>query len=279
MIPEGLRVDLPGRGSTYIRDAGTEQMGPPIVLLHGLGVTGGINWGPSLDHLATARRAIAMDVRGHGRGVDAPFSLAACADDTVCLLDVLGIDRAIIGGYSMGGPISQLVARDHPDRVTGLVQCATASSFVDPFSPNAGLTVGALAAIASNVPTVVREQLMRFVWRGGPRPSLAEILGELRPVDRSAILAAALECVTFNSTSWFGDLEMPVAAVVTMRDAVVPAYRQLKMVRQSVDHTVHLVNGDHMACVRQPDRFARQVGLACESVSMRAALRKTADTH
>jgi len=272
VIPEGSHIDLPGRGTTFVHDL-AGGAGAPVVLLHGLGVTAGINWGQTVGQLSGTRRTIAMDLRGHGRGIDARFSLAACAEDTVALLDALDIDRAIIGGYSMGGPISQLVARDHPDRVIGLVQCATATSFVDPFSPNAGLAVGALSAIAADVPSFVREQLTRFVWRGGPRPAMAEILREVRPTDRGSVFAAAIECVRFNSSSWFGDLEMPVAAVVTTRDAVVPAYRQLRMVRSSDDHTAHLVNGDHLVCVRQPERFARQLGLACESVSARSAMR------
>jgi 3-oxoadipate enol-lactonase len=279
VIPPGHSVELPGGGSTYIRDVGDNGSEQPVLLLHGLGVTGGINWGGSLDHIAQSRRAIAMDLRGHGRGLASPFSLQGCADDAIALLDALDIDRALIAGYSMGGPISQLLARDHPDRVVGLVQCATATSFIDPFSPNAGLTVGALAAIASDVPTVLRNQLMKFVWRDGPRPGVAEIIDELRPVDRAAILTAAAACVRFNSTGWFSDLDVPVAAVVTTRDAVVPAYRQLKMVRDSRDHTVHLVDGDHMVCVRHPEAFARQLVLGCESVSVRAQMRYATDQY
>lgn len=265
----GRRVELPGRGVTFVRETGPRDA-PPVLLLHGLGVTAGINFGQVLAPLGATRRVIAMDLRGHGRGVDAEFSLEACAADAVALLDVLEIERATLVGYSMGGPISQLITRGHEERVVGLVQCATAKSFVDPFAPNAGLTVAALSAMASNIPDQARDRLARFVWRSGPRPPMRDLLRELRPVDRSALVKASVECLRFNSSDWFGDLDVPVAAVVTTRDAVVPAYRQLKLARAAKDHTVHLLEGDHMACVRRPERFASQLGAACDSVSVRA---------
>ena len=60
-----------------------------------------------------------------GSAPGARFRLADCADDAAALLDVLGIDQAIVVGYSMGGPIAQLLWHRHPEKVAGLVLCAT----------------------------------------------------------------------------------------------------------------------------------------------------------
>ena len=61
--------------------------------------------------LAEHFRVIAMDHRGHGRGIRtfAPFRLADCADDAAGLLSELGIKKVIPVGYSMGGPIALLM--------------------------------------------------------------------------------------------------------------------------------------------------------------------------
>ena len=55
-----------------------------------------------------------------------PFRLSDCAADAAAVLRELGIGPAIVVGYSMGGAIAQLVARDHPDVVAGLVLSGTA---------------------------------------------------------------------------------------------------------------------------------------------------------
>ena len=57
------------------------------------------------------------------------FRLADCADDVAALADVLGIDSMIPVGYSMGGPIAQLLWHRHRSLVSGMVLCATSRNF------------------------------------------------------------------------------------------------------------------------------------------------------
>ena len=83
---------------------------------------------PVYAQLASSYRVIALDLRGHGRGMRStePFSLEDCADDAAALLDQLGADPVIVVGYSMGGPVGLLLARRHPSKVASLVMQATA---------------------------------------------------------------------------------------------------------------------------------------------------------
>src|SRR5436309_15731104 len=121
-LPPGRRRELPGRGTTFVRDLAGPPGAPVLVLLHGLSATADLNWFPSFFPLGRHFRVLAIDHRGHGRGIRSArrFRLSDCADDVAALADVLEIDRFIPVGYSLGGPVAQLLWKRHPDRVAGL---------------------------------------------------------------------------------------------------------------------------------------------------------------
>ena len=104
---------------------------PTVVLLHGLLATADLNWSGSYAALTQHFRVVALDHRGHGRGIRSrgTFRLEDCADDVAAVADVLDLPTFVPVGYSMGGPIAQLMWRRHPDRVEGLVLCATSHNF------------------------------------------------------------------------------------------------------------------------------------------------------
>ena len=127
-VPPGRVVNLPDRGEVFVRDSGGTSASPAVLLLHGWTASADINFFPVYACLAESYRVIALDLRGHGRGMRSveTFSLEDCADDAAAVLDQLGAGRAIVVGYSMGGPVGLLLARRHPDRVAALVMQATA---------------------------------------------------------------------------------------------------------------------------------------------------------
>ncbi len=124
-------LDLPGRGRTFVVDVpGPTPDAPTVVLLHALGCTAYLSWFAALGELSRNYRVVTFDQRWHGRGIrSARFRFADCADDVVGVLDALGIDQAVVAGYSMGGAVAQLTWRRHPERVAGLVLCSTARNF------------------------------------------------------------------------------------------------------------------------------------------------------
>jgi pimeloyl-ACP methyl ester carboxylesterase len=96
--------------------------GEPLVLLHGgLGSTAML--GDLLPTMAQGRRVIAVDLQAHGRtaDVDRPMRYEAMADDLAALLRYLGIARADVMGYSLGGGVALRTAIQHPDLVRKLV--------------------------------------------------------------------------------------------------------------------------------------------------------------
>lgn len=95
--------------------------GVPLVLLHGFPHDRTL-WSHQLPALAEQCRCIAMDLRGFGESsVCPPYSMDQYADDVAALLDSLGIDRAVIGGLSMGGYVALTLWRRHPERVRAFV--------------------------------------------------------------------------------------------------------------------------------------------------------------
>lgn len=103
--------------------------GPPLVFIGGLGVDLTV-FTPFTDLLANDFRVITFDNRGAGRTdkPDAPYSIPMMADDTLGLMDALGIARAHVVGVSMGGRIAVELAAAHPTRVDRLVLISTAAT-------------------------------------------------------------------------------------------------------------------------------------------------------
>ena len=103
-VPDGRFVELPGRGTTFVREIAGPAGAPTLVLLHGWTASSALNWFPAYESLGSRFRVIAIDHRGHGFGIrsSAPFRLADCADDVAVLADVLGIDRLIAVGLFDG---------------------------------------------------------------------------------------------------------------------------------------------------------------------------------
>lgn len=101
--------------------------GLPVVLLHGF-PNGRTLWRPQLEALAGRYRLIAPDLRGFG-GSSATdgraVSMDEYADDIAMLLDQAGIDRAVVGGISLGGYVALAFALRHPQRLRALVLANT----------------------------------------------------------------------------------------------------------------------------------------------------------
>jgi pimeloyl-ACP methyl ester carboxylesterase len=100
--------------------------GDPVVLVMGFGGDH-LAWGLQIPALAATYRVIAFDNRGVGQSdaPDLPYTTPMMADDTVGLMDALGIERAHVCGVSMGGMIAQEIALRHPARVRTLQLHAT----------------------------------------------------------------------------------------------------------------------------------------------------------
>jgi pimeloyl-ACP methyl ester carboxylesterase len=152
--PTGLSDPPPGATAHIVTtDDGAELHvqewghGPPIVLVHGLGLDHR-TWQYQYGNLAHRFRLIGVDLRGHGRstmGTD-PFGPHRSADDLAAVFTQLDLHGAVLAGHSLGGTVVGQFCADHPDlvreRIAGLVFVGTFASsiagegrFRETFSP------------------------------------------------------------------------------------------------------------------------------------------------
>jgi 3-oxoadipate enol-lactonase len=102
--------------------------GSPLVLIHGLADDHRL-WRKAIPDLALRHRVILYDVRGHGQSTvgDADGSLDQLGADLARLMDAIGLERAAVAGFSLGGTIAMRLAIDHPEKVDVLFAVATSS--------------------------------------------------------------------------------------------------------------------------------------------------------
>jgi pimeloyl-ACP methyl ester carboxylesterase len=103
-----------------------EGQGEPLVMIMGFAASR-IGWMPQVPFFKEYYRVITFDNRGAGKSdkPPGPYSTRIMADDTVKLMDLLGIEKAHIMGLSMGGMIAQELAINYPQRVMKLVLAST----------------------------------------------------------------------------------------------------------------------------------------------------------
>jgi pimeloyl-ACP methyl ester carboxylesterase len=112
-------------GKIHVNDGGSG--GIPVVFVHSfLGDT--YQWSEQVDHLRAYRRAVAMDLRGHGKS-DPPanndYSIEALVKDIATVVDNLKLDTFVLVGHSMGGSAAIAYAGKNPERVAGLLLVGT----------------------------------------------------------------------------------------------------------------------------------------------------------
>ncbi len=257
-----------------MRDLPGPKPGSPVVLLlHGWTVTADINWATSYRALQRRFRVLSMDHRGHGRGIRSrwPFRLEDCADDAAALCRELGVDRVVACGYSMGGPVAQLMWRRHRDLVGGLVLCATGRRFGSEGQRARILAVSLLGAslAAQAASPLVRAKLVSYILeaRIGQNPRMQWAAEQVRGNDPSAVLQAGAALATFDSRSWIGGVDVPTAVVVTTDDQVVSVARQRQLADAIPGAVVEEVAGGHAVVVEAPRLFVPALVRACTHAS------------
>lgn len=276
-LPAGRLVAVPRVGELFVRDTAPETPPgagtPTIVLLHGWMFPSDLNWFTCYEPLAELGRVIAVDHRGHGRGLrpSAPFRLHRSADDVAALLTELGTGPAVVIGFSMGGPITQLLWQRHPETVRALVLCATSDTFnLTAKDRWTWRLMGALQLLLRLVPRHRWEGLISAQVAGGPirvsrmvnrdtPPEVTELLpwivSELDRDSAEDVAEAGRELGRYDARGWIGSIDVPTGVLVTADDTLVPPVNQRGMARRIPAASVREVPLDHDGVVAHPRVF------------------------
>ena len=273
-MPPGRIVVLPDRGEMFVRLSDPVDGALPVLLLHGWLSSADQNWFRAYEALGSRRQVIAIDHQGHGHGIrsDERFTFDRCADDAAGVLDQLGIDRAIVAGYSMGGPIALHLARRHPDRVAGLVLAATSLMAGDTRAERVKWFFLHQAELIPRFTTgqAFTRRLIRQAIDDDPTllPNRAWLLNDSKRGYLPDMFRAGRALGAWDGRPWVHEVTAPVTVVITTRDRFVPLRKQREMAELTGAHVVDL-DGDHDAYLVRPRQFSGALVDATDDVEAR----------
>jgi pimeloyl-ACP methyl ester carboxylesterase len=260
-IPKA-QTDMSSSQLIYFTEYGS---GPPLLLVHGLMVTGEM-FRPVIEHLATRHRLIVPDLRGHGRsrGLPPPYSAAQLASDLSGLLNHLSIDSTAVLGYSQGGAIAQQLVLDYPHRCDRLVLACTYAFNMATFRER---LQGHFTPLLLHI--LGSRRFAKLVISQGMKQIDKEranwLIGLLANQDTKLMVSAWRETMAFDSRSRLTEIRCPTLIVAGWNDTAVPIHHaqmlhagitgsQLIIV-DGADHTLIWTHSDELLQVM--DEFLR----------------------
>lgn len=235
-----------------VEDTGGD--GPPLVLSHGFLMDREM-FAPQVAELREVYRVVTWDERGFGETEfdGEPFSYWDSARDLFAILDVLGIERAVLGGMSQGGYLSLRAALLHPDRVRALVLIDTQAP---PEAPDkiaeyqvmidTWVEHGYLDELASVVAgLIIGDQVIEPAWKA-----------KWQTWDPSRLRAAGGALLDRDDISdRLEELAMPVLLVHGTQDVAIPVSRAHEICAALSDcrGVVEVEGGSHASNLTHPD--------------------------
>lgn len=238
--------------------------GPPLLLVHGLGMSGDM-FEPIGEPLAQRHRLIIPDLRGCGRSrnLPPPYSVRRQAADLATLLDHLGIASADALGYSQGGPVVQQLALDYPAKVRRLILSNTYAynmatmrekmeGHVVPLLIRLlGVRLFVKLLISQGLKQIPNEQA---TWVAN---LIASTWGQS---DTKSISLAWKEAMAFDSRSRLREIRRPTLIIAGSDDKAVPMHHAC-MLHDGIagSKLVVIAGADHALMWAHPDQWLEKV--------------------
>jgi pimeloyl-ACP methyl ester carboxylesterase len=282
-------VDLPPLTTVKVLDATIcyrEASGPagaPVVLLlHGILATSGLNWMYAFAPLSRHFRVIAPDLCGHGGDPfhREHFTLEHCADDVAALIAVLGLERVIVVGYSMGGMVAQFVARRHPGMISALLlsgvdwgsrQYGRLATIIGPVFMETAMRLVRLQFCLMRAPLALLRRLGGQDADAGKPGRLRVAANEMSGHNPRAIGGAVRSITLFRSLEWLREISVPTTVLITTRDSLFPPAEQRRMANAIRSARTREFDGGHTSC--QLPEYAAALVEACRELDTRIARR------
>ena len=244
--------------------------GSPLVMLIGTGSTMA-EWDPALLRLlAREHRLLLFDYPGVGRsGPWRGDSFDSLADTTAGLIEAVGVSRADVLGWSMGGFVAQRLAIEHPERVSHLILAGT-----NPGGRGTVLGSPAAQAIDSD-PSPTDRQILRELYPPDRQGEGRRFLRRLERASRSGeipddfeVPAATTDAQVAAEDPWLrsnrnfhelAGVEAPVLAAAGRRDPVVPPVNLRRIAGRVPGSELIVLPGAHAFLFQERQRFTSAV--------------------
>jgi len=256
-----MKADINGCTLAY-SDRGK---GLPLILIHGFPLCRNM-WRPQVEALAKAGcRVITPDLRGFGESklTSEMVSMDVYADDIVALLDRLGIDKAVVGGMSMGGYVLLNLLERYPDRIAAPIFIVTKAGGDD----DAGKSRRTALAEASHVQGIlpVAEAFRNILFAPATLADNPELVGEVLgwilatdPPGAAAALIAMRDRKDFIPL--LGGISQPALVIGADQDLAMPVENSRVIAEGLPDADLCILHGGgHMVNLEQPEGFNEAV--------------------
>jgi pimeloyl-ACP methyl ester carboxylesterase len=253
-------VEVGGRRQRYLESGS----GWPLVLLHAFPLNADL-WRPQLERRLRGWRFLAPDLRGFGRPAPAaPFTIDDMASDVVSFLDALEIEKAVIGGLSMGGYVTMAMYRAAPERFTGMVLANTRAGADSPDGRAARDKMVQL--VRQQGPAAVADQMLPKLLgetSRTARPALEPLVRRLIESNSAEGIEGAIAAIRDRPDSMI-TLErsaVPVLVITGEEDAIIPV-SESEAIARAVPRAqlVVLTAAGHLSSLEVPDDFSEALG-------------------
>jgi pimeloyl-ACP methyl ester carboxylesterase len=253
------RVTVGGRSFRYLEGGA----GWPVVLVHAFPLNAEM-WRPQLRRVPAGFRFIAPDLRFFGESGGDAAELPTVEDyaaDIVDLLDALEIERAVIGGLSMGGYVTFALFRAAPERFAGVVLADTRPQADTPAGRDARRAMTELVR-SQGVGAVAEQMLPKLLGDTTRRenPGIADLVRQVIVGNSPNAIEGALNAMRHrpDSTPDLARITCPTLVVVGEEDGLTPvADSQALHEAISRSHLVVIPGAGHLSSVEDADGFSR----------------------
>ena len=231
----------------------TQGDGSPLLLINGWG--GNLNsWSTEMvDQLAEHHMVITMDNRGTGRSgkPDIPYTLDMMAADSASVLDAVGVEKAHVMGFSMGGIIAQTFGLNYPERTLSLILCGTQPGGYNRISSDPRVHID-LALIANPTPDMTeRDRTIKLLYLLYPAQYVDENLEALildetysdYPTPDYALNRQSQAIADFDSYDRLPEMRYPVLVMTGTEDILVPPENSELLAERIPDATLVKISG------------------------------------
>jgi pimeloyl-ACP methyl ester carboxylesterase len=236
--------------------------GRSLLILNGFAATSA-DWDPSFIHgLAASNELVLLDNRGIGGSTDSgkPFDITQLADDAARAVEMLGLERTSVLGWSMGGFIAQTLALQQPGRINKLILLSTEPGGAD--ADLASTAVWSQLTDMSGTPHEQARRLLSLLFPSDVADSVYREFGDIVAAARSRLSpdlvnrqAAAMD--TWHRTgvgNRLRDMNVPVLIATGTADVVIPPSNALRLVNAIPGAWLAQFNGGGHAFMAQYPR-------------------------